>query len=243
MEDIPADGSRPDEMEFINEVFDVETSSPDAIEWRGALLNVLAKYNFCKVIQVISHRTDKYGRPYVQKYETKKGTRSTFVTARTSKFHIIGQPHNVEIVKGLYFYLSSNITKHSRNAWKIRRASLSSSIPKNMMIREERIYKKSFRIGAVNAISERFQAQRREDINSNPNVNALVVKADKNLLDAVDKFLNGAETRTTINRNKTLDFAAYHSGVEHGKSLKIQEEFNTQQKAIGSSKKVLALNA
>lgn len=113
----------------------VETDRPLITEpWRKALAAVIAKFNFCRLLEW------------------------------TGGMKFIGAPADVETVLYLYTYLSRTIFRLAREAWDKRVADMTDPVlGRHPALDEpdaERDWKDSFRIGAVEIIGIRLHKQR-----------------------------------------------------------------------------------
>src|ERR1700676_3168063 len=119
-----------DELEkapaYEKEIIDLGVSSPQSKQWKVALMNLLALNNFCKLFNV-----------------------------HNSEVWLIGQEENRMVVKYLYDYLSKDLIKMGKVAWKeVKGSSYVTST----------LWKKSFFAGAVNTINTRLREQKRHSI-------------------------------------------------------------------------------
>lgn len=188
--------------------------SYDAVGWREQLVFVIAKYNFCKIIRLISQ-----GPSMKKNGEVRKNG-----AAKSSGFiGIVGQPTNVEVVKALYKYLENEIIVATRNAWKVEKDL--------NPFTNENDWKRSYRYGIVTTILARFEAGRRNDIaDDEERGNALVIVKEKKLNDAFNAAFTSSGSAKPPARN--LSWNGYAGGQERGKTMKIQHEFGNNRLAL-----------
>lgn len=114
------------------------------MHWRRRLLAVVARNNFCRGVS----------------YE---GTREVGV---------VGESHNVTVVKHLYAFLIREIMRLAEIGRK----------GANMLEEEDvRAWKRSFYLGAVRTIAQRLDEQRKHDLAAEPEASALLVQKDEDL--------------------------------------------------------------
>ncbi len=124
------------------------------MHWRRRLLAAVARNNFCRGVSY-------------------QGTREV---------GIVGEPHNVTVVKHLYAFLVREI---------IRLADTGVRADRTLDEEERRAWKRSFYLGAVRTIAQRLTEQRERDVNADPNAAALVVRKDQELEDAYREHFPG----------------------------------------------------
>lgn len=127
------------------------------MHWRRRLLAAVARNNFCRGVSY-------------------QGTRDV---------GIVGEPHNVSVVKHLYAFLVREI---------MRLADIGVKAERGLDEEEMRAWKRSFYLGAVRTIAQRLATQRQRDINSDPNAAALVVRKDQELDDAYREHFPNAQS-------------------------------------------------
>jgi hypothetical protein len=249
-----------EETIFMRRTIDFGTTNPEAVKWRGNLLNTLATYNFCKAIRELDVRKDKEGYYVYSKSRYSKRKRKTIagkpIWTATGKYFLVGEPHNVEAVQSLYMYISEEIVFGARSHWRMKVEELDLKQLKHPSLDEktlaagkkayaefERKFKTAYRRGAVSRINERFAEQYRLDVNTVPNQHALK-RINRELEIAVKEMQDeaGFEPRALALRETKVNAAGYRGGREKGKSIKIQEEFGGTRVALASEKQ-MALNA
>lgn len=130
------------------------------MHWRRRLLAAVARNNFCRGVSY-------------------QGTREV---------GIVGEPHNVTVVKHLYAFLVRDI---------MRLADLGVKGERTLDEEEQRAWKRSFYLGAVRIVAQRMAEQRQRDIAADEQSAALVVRKDQELDDAYKDFfpnLQGDDT-------------------------------------------------
>ena len=124
------------------------------MHWRRRLLASVARNNFCRGVSY-------------------QGTREV---------GIVGEPHNVTVVKHLYAFLVREI---------IRLADMGVRAERTLDEEERRAWKRSFYLGAVRTIAQRLAEQRARDVRADPQAAALVVRKDQELEDAYREHFPG----------------------------------------------------
>ncbi len=124
------------------------------MHWRRRLLAAVARNNFCRGVSY-------------------QGTREV---------GIVGEPHNVTVVKHLYAFLVRDI---------LRLADLLVKSERTLDEEESRAWKRSFYLGAVRTIAQRLVEQRQRDIAADGQAAALVVRKDQELDEAYKEYFPG----------------------------------------------------
>lgn len=124
------------------------------MHWRRRLLGAVARNNFCRGVSY-------------------QGTREV---------GIVGEPHNVTVVKHLYAFLVREV---------LRLAEVGLKAERTLDEEERRAWKRSFYLGAVRTIAQRLAAQRERDISADPRGAALVVRKDQELAEAYREHFPG----------------------------------------------------
>jgi hypothetical protein len=164
-------------------------------EWRLELLHRLAQLNFCQVIRYTWNR----------KYGTK--------AAQANKSSIIGQPGHIDLVVFLFESIARQLQSMANAEYTkaVREGHAWCSVMK---------WKKGFAYGAIEVILARLEAQRRE-LEGAPEVRALVVIADAQLVAATEKYFpklkEGRERTLKVNGD------AYYRGREAGQKVAINQ--------------------
>lgn len=147
--------------------------------WLSGLLSVVARNNFCRAI---GHGSGRMA--------------------------IIGEPHNIEIVKYLYDYLKGEINRLADSEWGWYDGYVTSA----------REWKHAFRHGAVNTINARLKATR-EQAQQDVNTRALVVQSDQALEAKVQELYLRIRTRNAPRVNSD----GYQAGKQAGYSIGIRQ--------------------
>lgn len=121
------------------------------MHWRRRLLAAVARNNFCRGVSY-------------------QGTREV---------GIVGEPHNVTVVKHLYAFLVRDI---------IRLADIGVKSERTLDEEEQRAWKRSFYLGAVRIVAQRMAEQHQRDIAADAQSAALVVRKDQELDEAYKEF-------------------------------------------------------
>ena len=127
------------------------------MHWRRRLLAAVARNNFCRGVSY-------------------QGTRDV---------GIVGEPHNVTVVKHLYAFLVREV---------MRLADLGVKEQHGLDEEESRAWKRSFYLGAVRTIAQRLATQRQRDISADPQAAALVVRKDQELDEAYREHFPTAQS-------------------------------------------------
>lgn len=144
--------------------------------WRKNLMSRIARYSFCEAI------FDHKGRGV----------------------HIVGERHNVQIVTGLFEYLTEAIMRLADEGW-----DALDSFEKSY--NNARGWKHAFRTGAGQTVGERLEEQYRqhkaEAQAEDSQTGALVIVKDKELAEAVRKFyprLRNSSSRASFSNGSGL---------------------------------------
>ncbi len=148
--------------------------------WRRALLAAVARNNFCRGVSY-------------------RGSRDV---------GIVGEPHNIAVVKDLYAFLVREITHLADLGAAGRPASGREST---------RAWKRSFYQGAVVTIEQRLAAQRRRDATADRASRALVVVKDQELDEAYRQHFPNVQRGRTSARPRSAD--GFYAGVEAARRI------------------------
>ena len=158
------------------------------MDWRRRLLAAVARNNFCRGVS----------------YE---GTRDV---------GIVGEPHNVLVVKHLYAFLVREL---------IRLAEAAAAGEPGLDAEGARAWKRSFFLGAVRTIAQRLATQRAHDAAANPQSTALVLRKDQELDEAYQQHfpnLRREDEESPRRRERTArprSTDGYRAGVRAGKTI------------------------
>lgn len=176
------------------------------MHWRRRLLAAVARNNFCR------------GVSYQE----------------TRDVGIVGEPHNVTVVKHLYAFLVREV---------MRLADLGVKEQRGLDEEESRAWKRSFYLGAVRTIAQRLAIQRQRDVSADPQAAALVVRKDQELDEAFrEHFPNtqsneededGAPTPPRQDRGPSRPRRAdgFRAGVLAGRSIPLNLPIEAPRRA------------
>ncbi len=181
--------------------------------WTSSLLNIICKFNYCKMIT------------------NSMGSTITHVT-------IIGAPENVEIAKYLYEILKGQFELIGKVEWKkylsntrkeiVLLKYFGETIDSNHVAYKKpwKYFKrvsargkflKSFYMGAVSGVHTKLQEANDEaKIEHGTKITDLMVLTDTTLEDYMNEIFDGV--RNVKGRKKKVDMTAYRSGQEVGKN-------------------------
>lgn len=165
----------------------VTTEIPGAragsLNWRRLLANSVARTNFTAMLYV-------------------RGT---------NRMHLIGKPHNIEMTKYLVEYLTVEIDRLARQAWK--------DLPRYDRQHSNWLtWTDAFCRGATAIVAHRLQQQRQESEAAAPEASrALVVRHDQELSDATARHFPKTKTTTSLGSHRNA--SAFHAGVEAGRAI------------------------
>jgi len=190
-----------DELEKVDpyekEIINLGVSSPQSKAWKVGLMNLLAMNNFCKLFNT-----------------------------HTKEVWLIGQQENRMVVKYLYDFLSKDLIRMGKVAWK--EAKVSSYVTSTL-------WKKSFFQGAINTINIRLREQKRHNIavadaDGAGRGTALALKIDNALRDATQVLV--PRSKVTKTRGQRLDSNGYSAGVQAGNNTKLNQELPNRRLAL-----------
>jgi hypothetical protein len=157
-----------------------------AMNWRRNLINALCKYTFCDAV----------------------------FPPRGSGVFLIGERHNIEVVKGMYEYLVNEVMRLADLGW-------SQVSPEERMFARPRAWKNAFRLGAGttlgNRLKEQFEEQKAAEDQSA--VNALVLVKDNALAEAVAEFF--PNLKTSRSKASMSDGRGYQAGLIAGSTVNL----------------------
>lgn len=180
MEDIEEDSPVPRDK-YVREELELDVASGNMINWRRILLSGIARSLMC----------------------------TAFGYQGTRKMVIVGQGHNIEIVRHFYDYLSSEISRLADVTWAKARSRT----------REHaRSWKSSFYNGAVDIVVQRLEGKYQQISNQNSHTQALVLRNERDLDDAVGHLIGRVRKNTVRQRHSK---AGYSRGVRAGKGVNL----------------------
>ena len=161
---------------YLKEEIDLGVKSVNMINWRRILLSGIAQSLMC----------------------------AAFGYQGTPRMAIVGQKHNIEIVRHFYDYLSSEILRLSDVKWKEAQSRTRD---------HARSWKNSFYTGAVEIVVERLEKKYRQVSRQTSHTQALVLKNEQELDDAVGNLI-GRTRRNPIRQRHSK--SGYSRGVRAG---------------------------
>ena len=180
MEDIEEDS--PDAGDrYVKEDLELGATSGNMINWRRILLSGIARSLMC----------------------------AAFGYQGTPKMVIVGQKHNIEIVRHFYDYLSYEISRLADTTWeKARRKT-----------REHgRSWKSSFYNGAVDVVVQRLEEKYQQVSQQDNHTRALALRSEQDLDDAVWKMIGRVRKNTVRQRYSK---SGYSRGARVGKKFNL----------------------
>lgn len=180
MEDIEEDS--PDAGDrYVKEDLELGATSGNMINWRRILLSGIARSLMC----------------------------AAFGYQGTPKMVIVGQKHNIEIVRHFYDYLSYEISRLADTTWeKARRKT-----------REHgRSWKSSFYNGAVDVVVQRLEEKYQQVSQQDNHTRALALRSEQDLDDAVWKMIGRVRKNTVRQRYSK---SGYNRGARVGKKFNL----------------------
>ena len=180
MEDIEEDSPAPDDR-YVKEELELSATSGNMINWRRMLLSGIARSLMC----------------------------AAFGYKGTPRMAIVGQAHNIVMVRHFYDYLSSEISRLADATWEKARSRT----------RERaRGWKSSFYNGAVDVVVQRLEEKYRQVSNRNSRAQALVLRNERGLDEAVGNLIGRVRKNTVRQRYSE---AGYRGGARAGKLVSL----------------------
>ena len=189
-----------DEKRYKKEKYIVGTGR--VVSWARDLLFPLARTNFCKAFYW--HNIDSRGHLH-----------------RVDYMMIVGEPHNLEVLKYVHSYCREEIVRLSESLWLTEGTGSKAS------------WKKNFCWGAVQGVSDKVYEQWLKDQKQTSDSKAMVHVKDADLDKAIIEL--GIHGRP-MSLAASARGAAYDSGREHGKNIQVSHGLNNpqnQQKLLG----------
>lgn len=187
--------------EYVHEMWDVDDSTAH-IRFRIDLLNTIAYYHFCKSI-----------------FTTRRKGPTTYLL----KLHLVGQKHNVQIVRYIFDHLYTEMKRMAKSGWKQYYGPVSRVAFLN-----------SFSAGFQHAIAYRLDQDRGDmvrpkQLNPAPEVaaqakatQALIVLTDAQLKEATARFFETLRQRRNVGID-IADHAAYRQGRNAGNAVSMNK--------------------
>ncbi len=180
MEDIEDDSPGVDDR-YVKEELELGVTSGNMINWRRILLSGIARSLMC----------------------------AAFGYQGTPTMVIVGQKHNIEMVRHFYDYLSSEISRLADVTWEEARSRT----------REHgRSWKSSFYNGAVDIVVQRLEGKYQQVSQQSNHTQALVLKNEQGLDNAVGNLIGRVRKNTVRLRHSK---AGYSRGARAGKRVNL----------------------
>lgn len=143
--------------------------------WDQLLLYGICKYNFCYVI--VSRR-----------HEYRVNRNGNEVREQRQKYIVIGEPHNIEVVKWLFDVLAGQLYRLALKRYEEYRNDDSQALMR-IFTGEKRMHRgtflRSYLAGAAKGVQDRLKEERDRELQAQVQVNALVLRTDQKLNDYV----------------------------------------------------------
>ena len=143
--------------------------------WDQLLLYGICKYNFCYVI--VSKR-----------HEYRVNRNGNEVCEQRQKYIVIGEPHNIEVVKWLFDVLAGQLYRLALKRYEEYRNDDSQALIRSFT-GEKRMspakFHRSYLAGAAKGVQDRLKEERDRELQAQVQVNALVLRTDQKLNDYV----------------------------------------------------------
>ncbi len=180
MEDIEEDSPEVDDR-YVREDLELGATSGNMINWRRILLSGIARSLMC----------------------------AAFGYQGTPKMVIVGQKHNIEIVRHFYDYLSYEISRLADVTWERARGRT----------REHgRSWKSSFYNGAVDVVVQRLEEKYKQVSRQDSQTRALALRSEQDLNDAVGNLIGRVGKNTVRQRHSK---SGYSRGARAGKKFNL----------------------
>lgn len=180
MEDIEEDSPEADDR-YVKEELELGATSGNMINWRRILLSGIARSLMC----------------------------AAFGYQGTPKMVIVGQKHNIEIVRHFYDYLSYEISRLADVTWEKA---------KGRTREHGRSWKSSFYNGAVDVVVQRLEEKYQQVSKQDSHTQALVLKNERDLDDAVGNLIGRVRKSAVRQRHSK---AGYSRGARAGKRFNL----------------------
>jgi hypothetical protein len=155
--------------------------------WRWLLMSSIARAHFCRALRQRGPGVD------------------------SAEMFLIGETHNLDLCRFLYYYLEGEIERLAANAWARANYVYGAHV-------EARRWKTDFRRGAVTEIESRLRDRAERFGNQSADARALVVHKEAALADAVERFhpvIAMSSIRFHVNQD------AYQSGRSAARAIPI----------------------
>ncbi len=180
MEDIEEDSPSVGDR-YVKEDLELGATSGNMINWRRILLSGIARSLMC----------------------------AAFGYQGTPTMVIVGQKHNIEIVRHFYDYLSYEISRLADVTWERAR---------DRTREHGRSWKSSFYNGAVDVVVQRLEEKYQQVSQQDSQTRALALRSEKDLDDAVGNLIGRVRKNTVRQRYSK---AGYSRGARAGKKFNL----------------------
>ena len=136
----------------------------------------------------------------------------------THRMVIVGQRHNIEITRHFYDYLSSEISRLADVTWVKAR---------NRTREHARSWKSSFYNGAVDIVVQRLEEKYRQVSKQDSHTQALVLKNERDLDEAVGHLIGRVRKNTVRQRYSE---AGYSRGTRVGKRVNLDQPVSNNRR-------------
>lgn len=179
-----AEGKLNEEYTVERDVWNNYPGGGTSLTWRRSLLVTLCQFNFCE---------SQFWRTQVN----------------ANLFQMVGQPHNIQMVKYLLAYLNRQMLTLSRDALKDAQEAESLSA----RVHPDR-WRSSYLLGMVQGIHNRLQAQFNTDTTAEAGSTALVVVKEQELQEAVERLVGKLKVKSLTVRSGSVQGSAYGRGMD-----------------------------
>lgn len=176
--------------------------------WDQLLLYGICKYNFCYVI--VSKR-----------HEYRVNRNGNEVREQRQKYIVIGEPHNIEVVKWLFDVLAGQLYRLALKRYEEYRNGDSQAFMR-LFTGEKRMHRgtflRSYLAGVAKGVQDRLKEERDRELQAQVQVNALVLRTDQKLNDYV------AENYKDLRSSRPGHIGSSHAmamGREDGRKVNI----------------------
>ena len=176
--------------------------------WDQFLLYGICKYNFCYAI-------------VSQRRECRVNRNGKEVCEMRQKYVVIGEPHNIEVVKWLFDVLAGQLYRLALKRYEEYRNDDSQALMR-LFTGEKRMHRgtflRSYLTGAAKGVQDRLKEERDRELQAQVQVNALVLRTDQKLNDYV------AENYKDLRSSRPGHIGSSHAmamGLEDGHKVNI----------------------
>lgn len=134
------------------------------------------------------------------------------IDARGSGAYLVGKRENIVVVTGLYTYLVDTVLRLADEGW-------DELDPIEKRCSTVRRWKNAFKVGAVHALGQRLQNQRREHVAEYEGGSALVLVQEAELKQAVTQFFG--KVRRSSQSSGYSDAGAHAAGRKAGAGINL----------------------